>query len=49
MNTGWNSKCQYNTHVTLTFPQVNLDAENLKTLLYAVKNHYWYQVNMQLV
>ena len=23
---------------------MNLDADNLKTLLYAVKNHYWYQM-----
>jgi len=27
-----------------TYCQVNLDADNLKTLLYAVKNHYWYQM-----
>jgi transmembrane 9 superfamily protein 3 len=29
-----------------TYCQVNLDAENLQTFLYAVKNHYWYQMYM---
>jgi len=27
-----------------TYCQVNLDADNLKTFMYAVKNHYWYQM-----
>jgi len=31
------------THKT-TSCQVKLDADNLKTFLYAVKNHYWYQM-----
>jgi len=30
--------------VKTTYCQVNLNAENLKTFLYAVKNHYWYQM-----